>query len=174
MNRSRKLGLAVAGVLSMWSLAAQSVSAASPDAWITTKARIALLTTDGAGRTAVKVDTERGRVTLHGKVHSEAVKDKAEATVRGVEGVTGVRNLLEVVPAEREDAVKASDHEVKEAVESALKLDKTLEGIGVASVDNGSVLLDGRTKTLDHKLLAIETAYGCNGVRHVASQIAIN
>ena len=43
------------------------------------------MTTDGAGRNAVKVDTEHGKVTMHGTlVDSQAVKDKAEATVRAV------------------------------------------------------------------------------------------
>jgi hyperosmotically inducible periplasmic protein len=170
MNSSKKMGLALVGIVLAGNLAARSVSAAD-DTWITTKARIALLTTDGAGRTDVKVDTDHGKVTLHGKVDGQAVKDKAEATVRGIDGVTGVRNLLEVVPEARHDAVKASDKEIKEAVESALKRDPTLEGIKVESVDNGAVILDGHTRTLDHKLLAIEAAYGCAGVRHVVAQI---
>lgn len=171
MNTSRKLGLALVSALLMWNLAARSTHAAPPDAWITTKARIALLTTDGAGRTDVKVDTEHGNVTLHGKVESQAVKAKAEATVRGIDGVVSVRNLVQVVPEAREKAVKASDHNIKEAVESALKSNKSLEGIKLESVDNGVVILKGKTKTLEHKLLAIETADGCKGVRHVVSQI---
>ena len=167
---SKTIRLLAAAIL-FCAVSARFATAERPDAWITTQARIALLTTDGAGRTAVKVDTDHGKVTLHGKVHSQAVKDKAEATVRGVEGVTGVQNLLEVVSEAREDAVKASDNEVKEAVKAALKHNQSLEGIKVESVDNGVVLLNGHTKTLHHKLLAIETAYDCKGVRHVTSKI---
>jgi hyperosmotically inducible protein len=144
---------------------------ASDDAWITTKIRIALLTTDGAGRTAVKVDTEHGKVTLHGTVEGQAVKDKAEATARSVGGVTEVKNLLQVVKESKKDAVKAVDKDVKEAVEKSLKSDESLEGIKVRSVDNGLVLLDGSTTSLDHKLRAIETAYDIPGVRQVASDI---
>jgi osmotically-inducible protein OsmY len=41
----------------------------------------------------------------------------------------------------------------------------------VASVDNGVVLLGGSNQAIAQKLRAIETAYDCAGVRHVASQI---
>ena len=171
MSLNRRQGLALVGALVMSNLAARTLHAAPPDEWITTKIRIALLTTDGAGRTDVKVTTEHGKVTLQGKVENQATKSKAEDTARGVDGVTGVRNLVQVVPEYSKHAVKASDHEIKEAVEAALKGNKSLEGIKVDSVDNALVVLDGHTKTLEHKLMAIETAYGCKGVRQVASRI---
>jgi hyperosmotically inducible periplasmic protein len=171
MRSSTRLALTLVSVLCISGLAVRSAHAGATDAWITTKARIALLTTDGAGRTAVKVDTEHGQVTLHGKVSSQAAKDKAEEAVRGVDGVKSVRNLLQIVPETRRDAVKASDADVKKSVEAALKTDKSLEGINVKSVDDGVVLLDGSTETLEQKLRAIETAYDCAGVWRVASEI---
>jgi len=152
-------------------LSAAWASVDRPDVWITTKARIALLSTDGAGRTAVKVDTAHGRVTLHGKVASEAVKSKAEATVAALDGVKGVRNLLQVVSEADKEAVQVSDSDVKTRVQTALETHKSLDGIKVASVDAGVVLLDGKTKTLARKLQAIEVAYGCDGVQRVATQI---
>ena len=71
------------------------------------------MTTDGAGRNAVNVNTEHGKVTLHGTVDSEAVKVKAEATTRDVGGVTDVRNLLQVVKESRQESVKAADKDVE-------------------------------------------------------------
>jgi DNA-binding transcriptional LysR family regulator len=52
--------------------------AATPDAWITTKTKLALLTTKGVSGTAIKVDTVAGRVTLN-----EAIRtlQQAEKTV---------------------------------------------------------------------------------------------
>jgi osmotically-inducible protein OsmY len=41
----------------------------------------------------------------------------------------------------------------------------------VESVDNGVVLLGGSTQAVAQKLRAIESAYDCAGVRHVASKI---
>ena len=170
MSTSRNLTGTVAAALLIWGVGTTTAHA-SDDTWITTKIKIALMTTDGAGRNGVKVDTEHGKVTLHGTVDGEAVKEKAEATARKVDGVTDVRNLLQVVKESRHDSVKAADHEVKEAVEKSLKHDPSLEGIKVKSVENGLVFLDGSTPSLASKLRAIETVYGISGVRQVASGI---
>ena len=170
MSSSRRLTLTLVAVLLVWGVGVGSAQAAD-DTWITTKIRIALMTTDGAGRNAVKVETDHGKVTLHGTVDSQAVKDKAEATVRTVGGVTEVRNLLQVVKSSEKESVKAVDKDVKDAVEKSLKANKSLEGIKVKSVDNGLVILDGSTPSLANKLQAIETAYGVAGVRQVTSDI---
>ena len=66
-------------------LATGLATAATPDAWITTKAKMSLLTTEGVSGTSVNVDTVNGLVTLHGKVASDAEKQKAEQVVRGIE-----------------------------------------------------------------------------------------
>ena len=170
MSSSGKLTLAVVGLLLVWGIGVAPAQA-SDDTWISTKVRIALMTTDGAGRNAVNVNTEHGKVTLHGTVDSEAVKEKAEATARAVGGVTEVRNLLQVVKESRQESVKAADKDVRAAVEKALKADKSLEGIKVKSVDNGLVSLEGSTASLTGALRAIETAYSLPGVRQVASGI---
>ncbi|MBK5256878.1 MAG: BON domain-containing protein [Vicinamibacteria bacterium] len=170
MNMNKTLGVALLGVLVVSTVGARTTYAES-DAWVGTKAKIALLTTDGAGRTAVKMDIDNGKVTLHGKVESQAVKDKAEASVRKVDGVTSVKNLVQVVPESMEKAIKATDKEVKDGVESALKGKKTLENVHVDSVDNGVVLLSGKTATWELSLLAIETADRVPGARRVASLI---
>ena len=170
MSSTRRLASTLGALLLTWGVGVASAQA-SDDTWITTKIRISLMTTDGAGRNAVKVDTEHGKVTLHGTVESEAVKEKAEATARAVGGVTEVRNLLQVVKESRKESVKAADRDVKDAVEKSLKVDTNLDGIEVKSVANGLVFLDGKTTSLANKLRAIETAYGIDGVRQVASDI---
>ncbi len=170
MSSIRKQAVMLAALVVAWGVGSAPAQA-SDDTWITTKIRIALMTTDGAGRNAVKVDTEHGKVTLHGTVESEAVKEKAEVTVRAVGGVTEVKNLLQVVKQSRQESVKAADKDVKDAVEKALKADERLEGIKVKSVDNGLVILDGSTANLANELRAIEGAYAVAGVRQVDSEI---
>jgi hyperosmotically inducible protein len=145
--------------------------AATPDAWITTKAKMALLTTEGVSATAVNVDTVDGQVTLHGKVGSEAEKAKAEDAVKRIDGVRTVRNLLQVVPEQREKRVEASDDEIKSKVKQALDRDGTLKSVSVQSVNNGVVLLKGDVDTLSAHLRAIETASEVPGVRRVVSEI---
>ena len=170
MNGSKRMALAVVMGLAAWGIGVGPAQAAD-DTWISTKCRIALMTTDGAGRDAVNVNTDHGKVTIHGVVDSQAVKDKAEATVRDVGGVTEVRNLLQVVNESRRHSVKAADKDVKEAVEKALEADKNLDDVNVKSVDNGLVFLDGHTSSLALKLRAIEAAYEVAGVSQVASEI---
>lgn len=96
--RNFKLGWAATVVVGALSLAGPAFAADRPDAWITTKAKIALLTTEGVSATAIHVDTTDGRVTLHGSVATAPDKAKAAKTVRGIEGVREVRDLVQVVP----------------------------------------------------------------------------
>jgi len=170
MSSSKKLALMLFALVLICGFSVAPVQAAD-DTWISTKIKIALMTTDGAGRNAVKVESDHGKVTLHGTVDSQVVKDKAEATARSVGGVTDVRNLLQVVKESRQESVKAVDKDVKEAVEKALKANKDFDGIKVKSVDNGLVFLEGSSPSLALKLGAIETAYSVPGVMQVASGI---
>ena len=143
------------------------------DSWITTKAKISLLTSDGFSVNGANVDTIDGNVTIHGKVETNADRTKAEQTVRKVSGVKSVKNLLQVVPASVKDIVKAQDSDVKDRVEASLKVDAKMNEVNVASVNNGVVLLSGKTESVYENLRAIENAYTVNGVRRVSSEIQI-
>ena len=141
------------------------------DAWITTKAKIALLTTDGVSVTGVNVDTVDGNVTLHGKVRFEVEKGKAAAVVQNLDGVKSVRNLLQIVPDAIREGVKVSDASIKTKLESLLEADSSFDGVKVASVNNGVVLLSGSADSLETKLRVIETAWTVPGVKRVSSEI---
>ena len=161
------LGVALVGTLAL----AGTANADTNDAWITTKAKILLLTTDGFSVNGANVDTVNGNVTMHGKVGTAADRTKAEATVRTVTGVKSVNNLLQVVPSDMKDMVEASDSDVKDRVQASLKTDTKMDDVKVASVNKGVVLLSGKAESLTQKLRAIENAYTVNGVRRVASEI---
>lgn len=152
---------------------AAPAQAATPDAWITTKTKLSLLTTEGVSGTAIHVDTILGKVTLHGKVRSAEEKAKAESIAKNIDGVLEVRNLLQVVSPQREKAVQLSDDALKLRVEKALQGDASLKesSISVKSVNKGVVLLSGTAKTLSAHLRAVETAAWVPGVGRVASEI---
>ncbi len=152
---------------------AAPVEAATPDAWITTKTKLALLTTEGVSGTAIHVDTILGKVTLHGKVRSAEEKEKAESIAKKIDGVQEVRNLLQVVTPERKKAVQVSDDALKQRVGKALQEDASLKesSISVKSVNKGVVLLSGTAKTLSAHLRAVEDAAWVPGVGRVASEI---
>jgi hyperosmotically inducible protein len=170
MNKFKTISLGLAMATGFGLVAAASDT---NDMWLTTKAKIALMTADGVSVRAVNVDTVNGAVTLHGKVKTEGEKERAAAAVRGVEGVKSVRNLLQIVPDAFKDAVKASDSAIKDRVDAALRADKSVEGVSVASVNNGVVLLSGKATSLNEKLRAIELAYAVDGVSRVASEIEV-
>lgn len=167
----KRVGLTVALVGTIVVAGAVAARAGVNDAWITTKAKIALLTSDGFSVNGVNVDTKDGRVTIHGKVETPADRTRAEQTVREVKGVKTVDNLLQVVPGAVKDQVAANDADVKQRVEASLKTDTKMKDVNVASVNNGVVLLSGKTDSLTENLRAIENAYSVNGVHRVASQI---
>jgi len=163
------LGLAALAIF----LVVAPAMASQPDAWITAKTKLALLTTDGVHATTVNVDTVNGQVTLYGKVQSAEEKDKAEVVAKRIDGVQRVRNLLQVVPAEREKVVQQSDDQIKTAVQKALQRDALLKdsSIKVQSVNNGVVLLAGTAKSVISHLSAVEDAASVPGVRQVNSEI---
>jgi len=114
-----KLGLWAAALV--LATAGSSLAAAPPDAWITTKTKLALITSDSVSASSVNVDTTNGQVTLHGKVASGAEKAEAERIARSIDGVKNVRNMLQVVTEPRSDSVAIADENLKERVEKALE-----------------------------------------------------
>ena len=141
------------------------------DSWITTKAKIALLTTDGFSVNGANVDTLNGNVTIHGKVGTTADRTRAEQTVRKVDGVKKVKNLLQIVPVSMKDIVAVNDSDVKDRVEASLKADTKMDDVKVTSVNDGVVLLSGKAANITQTLRAIENAYSVNGVHRVSSDI---
>lgn len=144
-----------------------------PDPWITTKTKIALLTSADVPGTRVNVDTISGRVTLHGTVATAAEKARAEAIAKQIEGTTEVRNLLQVVPDKNKKATRLEDAVVQNSAETALESDEALSGskIYVQSVNKGVVLLAGKADSLSAHLRAIRDVAATDGVIRVASEV---
>jgi len=165
-STSLALALALAALCGI-----RAAAADAGDMWLTTKAKIVLLTTEGLSARGVNVDTVNGVITLHGKVATQAEKDKAATLVQDLDGVKSVKNLLQVVPESATKIVKASDDVIRDRAKAALKGDPNLNGISIASVNNGVVLLSGRATSLNEKLRAIELVSNIDGVTRVASEI---
>jgi hyperosmotically inducible protein len=155
---------------------APAMAADTPDAWITMKTKIALMTTDNVSAADLNVDTVNGVVTLHGKVATEGEKTKAERLAAKIDGVKSVKNLLQIVPGSKREVVERSDADVKDAVQAAFKADAKVKdsGISVASVNKGVVLLAGRAKSLDSHLEAVQVASMVKGVRRVATEVQVD
>jgi hyperosmotically inducible periplasmic protein len=170
---NRILIAATAATLLFSSFSSEAIAEQPEDAWITTKAKTELLTDDLVNGIGIRVDTFDARVSLYGKVETEAQKAQAERRVRSVKGVVDVRNLLVVVPEAARKATKLEDSAIKSEVERSLKTDPGLadSSIRVKSVDKGLVLLSGKATTLTAHRRAITRARRVEGVQRVASEI---
>lgn len=165
--------LAVTGM--MLSFAAVAGAADTPDAWVTMKTKVSLMTTEGLSTNDLNVDTVKGIVTLHGKVATEAEKTMAETVARGIDGAKDVKNLLQVVPASQRVVVEREDAVVQKGVENAFAANRRLKksGITVASVNKGVVLLSGTAVTLAAHVEAIEVARAVSGVQRVSTEVTV-
>jgi hyperosmotically inducible protein len=134
---------------------------------------MSLLTSDGVSAANVHVDTVDGRVSLHGSVSTEAEKSRAEQLASQIDGVTKVRNLLQVVAPANQAKTDATDAQVEERVKAALASDRALadSAITLQSVNAGVVLLSGKARTLSDAYRAVGVTAGVPGVRRVASEI---
>ncbi len=68
------------------------------DTTITTRVKTAMLNDPAVGGLRIDVDTFKGAVTLSGRVKSEAEKQQAITLARGIDGVTEVKDALQVIP----------------------------------------------------------------------------
>jgi len=140
------------------------------DLWITLAAKIGLFRASGLA--GLHVATDRGSVTLYGKVPTVALRSRAETVVRGVGGVKDLWSLIQVVPETRRTEVDASDARAGTRV-AAAQTGNDRAGVKVVSVDDGVVLLGGRVKSERQKSMALEAARRCSGVRDVISLMVV-
>jgi osmotically-inducible protein OsmY len=68
------------------------------DTTITTRVKTAMLNDPAVGGLRIDVDTFKGAVTLSGRVKSQAEHDQALALARSVNGVTEVKDALQIEP----------------------------------------------------------------------------
>lgn len=68
------------------------------DTTITTRVKTSMLNDPAVGGTQIDVDTYKGVVTLSGRVKSQAEHDQALAIARKTDGVTEVKDALQIIP----------------------------------------------------------------------------
>jgi hyperosmotically inducible protein len=141
---------------------------------LTAKTKIALAADERVKARQVHVDTRNATVTLRGTVDSDEAKTAAEEVARGIEGVKGVRNDLQVVaPAQRETAT-ADDRKISRQVKRMVSKDPALKRAGIDIETNaGVVTLKGEVPTLTASAHASELARQVPGVRAVKNDLSI-
>lgn len=144
----------------------ESMKRNASDSWITAKTKIALFADSRAPGSSVNVETTKGMVSLRGKVATDAEKKAAEEIARGIEGVQGVRNELQVVPGSAKKVVEAKDDDITKQVKNRFKADPKLKSLDVRT-DNGVVTLQGKLPSILDSARASQKAREIPGVRSV-------
>jgi hyperosmotically inducible periplasmic protein len=116
-----------------------------------------------------------GKVTLTGFVLRPTLKANAEAAVRSLEGVSSVKNLVEVLPK------SPTDDDSRRAVYRAIFEDSTLQRYAVSEVPvihivlrNGEVILEGAIASDAEKNLATARASSVSGISGVKNDLVIH
>jgi osmotically-inducible protein OsmY len=121
-----------------------------------------------APRDAIKVKVSDGWVTLSGKVDWNYQRESAERTVRGLSGITGVSNAIELAPA-------ASVVDVKRTIVDALQRRADIEAkrIRVEVRDSGTVRLEGEVDSWDERNAVERAVWSARGVHAIDDRLRI-
>jgi hyperosmotically inducible protein len=118
---------------------------------------------------------EGGKVTLTGYVLRPTLRGDAEAAVKSLEGVSSVKNLIEILPK------SSTDDDSRRAVYRAIFEDSTLQRYAVSDVPvihillrNGEVTLEGVVSSEPEKNLASIRASSVSGITGVINHISIH
>jgi osmotically-inducible protein OsmY len=115
----------------------------------------------------IKVKVSKGWITLEGNVDWQFQRKAAEKAVRGLMGVTGVVNLIDVKPQ-----VKTS--EVKAAIQDALRRSAEVDASRITvEADGDKVVLRGSVRSWAEREQAERAAWRAPGVRSVDDRITV-
>jgi osmotically-inducible protein OsmY len=117
---------------------------------------------------ALRVKVRNGWITLAGNVSWQYQRAAAESAVRRLSGVTGVTNLIEIMPQ-----VQVAD--VKEKIFDALRRNAELEAnaIRITVVDD-KVILEGKVSLWYEREIAKRAAWSAPGVRVVEDRLTLD
>ena len=116
---------------------------------------------------SVKVIVDRGWLTLKGSVDWYYQKSAAEADVRKLYGVMGVRNEITIKP-------KLLATDVREKIKAALERNAELEAKRIIVTVNGTkITLTGEVDSYYERTLAENTAWSAPGVTHVNDELSV-
>jgi osmotically-inducible protein OsmY len=144
------------------------------DSWVTSKTKMKLVADKRTKARQIKVETQSGVVTLRGKVASAEERAAAEEITKGVDGVTSVRNTLEIVPDMKRKAADTKDDEIAKSIRDRMAADEQLKSTSIrVRADNGMVTLMGTVPTVKIKDRAAELARKTPGVRAVRNELQL-
>lgn len=131
----------------------------------------------------IRVEADRGRVVLSGKVASETEKTEAAGLAESVDGVSAVANRLEVDPILAHETRAVDDRSLGERlddvallakVRAALRLDRETRPLDLeVSVRAGSVLLRGTVGSEEMRKRVLDRVAAVGGVSTLEDELEI-
>ena len=116
---------------------------------------------------AIRVKVEDGVITLTGEVEWRYQRTAASEAVMRLGGVRGVTNLIQVRP-------HVSPADIQEGIAAALQRQAELEAKGIAVlVQDGTVRLEGRVRSLQERDLVEHAAWSAPGVKEVENHLML-
>src|SRR6187549_1765267 len=100
LNCWKSLALALVLTAPLTAACGKTVGETIDDTTITTRVKTAMLNDPAVGGLRIDVDTFKGVVTLSGRVKSQSEHDQAVALARRVNGVSEVKDALQIIPAQ--------------------------------------------------------------------------
>jgi hyperosmotically inducible protein len=144
------------------------------DGVVLTRVKSALISNDATKARQIDVEVYKGEVQLNGFVDSETAKSAATNTAKGVEGVTDVRNNLQIRAADRTAGQMVDDGVIATKVKTALIRDDRTKGYQIeVAVNSGVVQLAGFVDDPTSKTAATEVADSVDDVKSVKNQIQV-
>lgn len=144
------------------------------DSWITAKTKIALFADSRVKGSDISVGTTNGAVIIRGKVDTDAAKQAAEETAKGVEGAKTVKNDLQVVPPSKREAIDDKDESITARVNERMAQDAQLKTAGIKAQTNaGVVSLSGEVADLATSAQASWSAWQVPGVKAVKNDLSV-
>jgi osmotically-inducible protein OsmY len=154
------------------------------DAWLDGKLEASFALNRHLNPFTIDTEVENGMVRLSGHVDSEIDRELATEVAKNVEGVTAVRNDLEVRagkddsaaerPNERTFAQRVDDATTTAAVKSRLLIEDQTQGlrINVSTLDH-VVTLSGEVQSDEEKRLAEQIAGNVDEVQRVQNELQV-
>ena len=144
------------------------------DSYLTAKAKIALFADARVKGSEINVETAQGAMMIRGKVDSSDAKQAAEAIAKGIEGVTSVKNELQVVAPAKRAATDTKDDMITTRVNEQFAKDAYLKKSGIRAQTNaGVVSLSGEVQDLMTSAQASWVAWQVHGVKSVKNDLTV-
>lgn len=144
------------------------------DSWLTSRATIALFADARIKGSEINVETTQGAMVIRGKVDSKDAKLAAEGIAKGIEGVTSVKNDLQVVTPAKRAATDDKDAAVTTRVTAQIEKDADLKKAGIRARTNaGVVSLSGEVHDLKTSARASWIAWQVPGVKSVQNDLTV-